>query len=415
MRGLLALAAVFALGFGGATFADDGPAAGSFLVVTGDVKVLRADGSARAAQRGGEFRQGESIVTGPDSLAQLRMTDGAAISVRAGSHLRLDQYRFRGSDDPEPSFLASLVKGGFRTITGWVGRIRRENYRVATTSATLGIRGTHFEVVHVEQPLPDAAPGTYNRVYEGITTFRNRAGTEILVSREQTAFVALPGNLAPVLVTPPVGIFGKPTPVPTLKPQASGDTDDKAGAPRAREAPRAAPKASEAASKAGAAVQSTPLRAPVESLKTTVSPALVAPATSIAPQTSTPLLNPLETPATISPTLTAPATTISPTLTAPTTTISPTLTAPTTTISPTLTAPTTTISPTLTAPTTTISPTLTAPTTTISPTLTTPTTTISPTITVPATTVAPTVTVPSTTISPTLTAPVTNTINTIKR
>jgi hypothetical protein len=380
-RGPLAWLAALALAASGAAVAQQEPAAGSFIVVTGEVKVLGADGSVRAAQRGGALRQGEAIVTGADGLAQLRMTDGSALSLRAGSQLKLDRYRFAGADDPEPGFFASLVKGGFRTITGLIGRKKRDNYRVGTPSATLGIRGTHFEIVHVERQLPDAAPGTYNRVYEGITTFRNRAGVELLVSREQTAFVALPGNLAPALVVPPAGIFGRPTPVPTLKPQADSGPEDKVEAGRSL-----APRAKERA------------------------PAVAAPKTGAATApAAAPLLNPIDTPATISPILTAPTTTVLPTLTAPvTTTISPTSTEPaSTTISPTLTAPlTTTITaPTLTAPaTTTISPTLTAPLTT---TITAPTTTISPTLTAPLTT---TITAPTTTISPTLTAPLTNTI-----
>ena len=352
--GLVALLAVAA---SGTVLAQSDAAAGRFIAVTGEVKIVGADGVARDAERGGEFSQGESIVTGTDALAQVRMSDGGALSVRAESQLKLEGYRFRGNDDPEPSFFASLIKGGFRTITGLIGRNRRDSYRVATTSATMGIRGTHFEIVHVVQPLPDAAPGTYNRVYDGIVTIRNRAGAELLVTRDQTVFVALPGNVAPVLVRPPAGIYSKPTPVPVFKPQARDGGDA-------------------AAHKDKAAVRGKE------------SPAILAPRTAqpieSSPTLSTPLLNPIDTPTTttISPTLTAPTTTtISPT----TTTISPT----TTTISPT----TTTISPT----TTTISPT----TTTISPT----TTTISPT----TTTISPT----TTTISPTLTAPTTTT--TIKR
>ena len=349
----LAAAALLAAVASGTAFAQ-GDAAGRFIAVTGEVKIVGADGVAREATRGGEFRPGESIVTGTNALAQVRMTDGGALSVRAESQLKLEGYRFQGNDDPEPSFFASLIKGGFRTITGLIGRGRRDSYRVATTSATMGIRGTHFEIVHVVQPLADAAPGTYNRVYDGIVSIQNRAGAELLVTRDQTVFVALPGNVAPVLVRPPAGIYSKPTPVPVFKPQArdAGDAaahKDKA-APGAREALRLAPRTVQP-------VESSPTLSPIEAPKTTISPTL-----------SSPLLTPID-----SPTLTAPTTTISPTTTTispTTTTISPTLISPTTTtISPT----TTTISPT----TTTISPTLTAPTTTtISPTLTAPTTTI---------------------------------------
>jgi len=356
--------------------------AGRFIVVAGSVQIVGRDGVARIAARDDVIRQGETIVTGANSLAQLRMTDGGAVSVRPETELKLDAYRFSGSDDRDASFFVSIIKGGLRTITGLIGRNRRDNYRITTASATMGIRGTHFEVVHVVQPLPDAAPGTYNRVYEGITTFQNRGGPVVLVSREQTAFVALPGNLAPVLVKPPVAIFGKPTPVPVLTPQsrregAGQPGADKAAAQGAKEAPGAIERSPAASSPRTLAPATTaPLLSPIDS-PATASPALISPARTISPTQSAPLLTtPIDTP-----TLTAPATTISPTLTAPaTTTTSPVLTAPaTTTISPTLTAPaTTTISPVQTAPaTTTISPTLTAPaTTTISPVLTAPTTTI---------------------------------------
>ncbi len=353
IRLLLALAPLLMVAAGPAAAQGDA-AAGRFILVTGDVRVLDRDGSARAAERNGEFRPGESIVTGANGFSQLRMTDGGAVSVRADSQLKLDAYSYAGSDDRNASFFVTVLKGGFRTITGLIARNNRSNYRVSTTSATMGIRGTDFEVVHVVQPLADAAAGTYNRVYEGITTFQNRAGVAILVSREQTAFVALPSNLPPVLVVPPTGIFGKPTPIPVLTPQSRRDDDGQAdgGKPAAR-VTRDAPVVKE-----------------------------TTPATTVAPSRvlTAPLLNPIDSPTTttISPTLISPTTTtISPT----TTTISPTLISPTTTtISPTLISPTTTtISPTMTISptTTTISPILTAPTTTtISPVLTAPTTTI---------------------------------------
>ncbi len=326
-RLLLASAALLIVAAGPAAAQGDA-AAGRFILVTGDVRVLDHDGSARAAERNGEFRPRESIVTGANGFAQLRMTDGGAVSVRADSQLKLDAYSYAGSDDRNASFFVTVLKGGFRTITGLIARNNRSNYRVSTASATMGIRGTDFEVVHVLQPLADAAPGTYNRVYEGITTFQNRAGVAILVSREQTAFVALPSNLPPVLVVPPTGIFGKPTPIPVLTPQSRRDDDGQAdgGKPAAR------------------VIRDAPV------VKETTPAETVAPSRVL----TAPLLNPIDSPRVLetAPILQTAPTTISPTLISPrTTTISPT----TTTISPT----TTTISPTLISPTTTtISPTL---------------------------------------------------------
>jgi hypothetical protein len=379
-RLLPALAALL-VAVAGPVAAQGDAAAGHFIAVTGDVKVLGSDGVARVAVRNGELRQGDSIVTGANSLAQLRMSDSGALSVRADTQLKLDAYRFTQSEDRDSSFAVSILKGGFRALTGLIARNNRQNYRVSTSAMTIGVRGTHFEVVHVLQPVADAAAGTYNRVYDGTIAVQNRAGASIVVSPGQTVFVALPSNLPPVLVAPPVGIFGRPTPAPQVTPQ-SGRDDGKAEAAK-RSAPavtREAPAANETSpvqTVAPARIQSAPLLNPIDTPRVMeVSPTLSAPATStiISPTTTTisPTLSAPKTSTTISPT----TTTISPTLTAPTTStiISPT----TTTISPVLTAPTTTtISPVMTAPTTTISPVLTAPTTTtISPVLTAPTTTI---------------------------------------
>lgn len=40
-----------------------------------------------------------------------------------------------------------LLKGGFRTVTGLIGKSDRSEYRVSTQTATIGIRGTDYEVI----------------------------------------------------------------------------------------------------------------------------------------------------------------------------------------------------------------------------------------------------------------------------
>lgn len=192
-----------------------GQTAGRFVSVTGDVGVVGADGARRAADRGGDIREGDTIVTGPDALAQARMSDGALISVRADSEFKLERFSYKGREDRSASFVVSILKGGFRTITGLIAQVNRGGYRISTPAATIGVRGTHFEVVHVLPQIasPDVPAGTYNRVYEGITTVQNPAGAVLQVVRDQTAFAALQGG-TPALVAPPALIFGRPTPVP---------------------------------------------------------------------------------------------------------------------------------------------------------------------------------------------------------
>lgn len=332
--------------------------AGRFLSVSGDVRIVDREGAPRQAARAGEFYEGESIVTGPGALGQLRMADGALMSVRADTEMKLERFSFTGQNDPNPGFLLSVVKGGFRTITGLIGKIKRESYRVATPSATLGIRGTDFELVHVQQQVatPQAPAGTYNRVYDGVTSFQNIAGSTLLVSRDQTAFAALPGTTPPVLVAPPAAIFGRPTPPPS-GPRSLREDDGKSEktdtarqpAPGVRDSVRAAPVDT------APRLQAAPLLTPLETAPAILlTPIDTAPkVTTTTPIQTAPLLTPIDTAPKATTTILAPATTVAPVLTAPTTTVAPILTAPTTTVTPILTAPTTTITPILTAPTTT--------------------------------------------------------------
>jgi hypothetical protein len=359
--------------------------AGRFLSVVGDVRVGREGGQQRAAQRAAEFYEGESIVTGSGALAQLRMSDGALMSVRGETEIKLDRFSYSGENDRNASFFMSVLKGGLRTITGVIGKQNRDRYRITTATVTLGVRGTDFEIVHVPQAISSEVPaGTYNRVYEGVTSFQNKAGAALLVSRDQTAFVALQGSTAPVLVPPPAAIFSRPTPIPQIAPQGLRQDDGKVD-------------------KASAAVRSGPAVTPIDAPRA-VSPALATPID--APRTLSPtLLTPLDTPRTLSPALLTPIDT-SPILTAPATTLTPVLTAPTTTLTPIDTTkaltPTTTLSPATTIVSPAVTPVLTAPTTTLTPVLTAPTTTLTPVQTAPA--VTPVLTAPA--VTPVLTAPI---------
>ena len=370
----------------GTAWAQATASAGRFLSVTGNVSVVAADGARRKAERGGEFRQGDTIVTGPNALAQARTADGGLLSIRGDTEMKLDKFAYAGEKDSNASFLVSLLKGGFRTITGLISRANRDGYKVNTPSATIGIRGTHYELVHVPpQAASSQAPaGTYNRVYDGITTFQNKAGVLLLVNRNQTAFVSLPGNIAPVLVTPPAPVFGKPTPVPRLVPQGStGGGSQSTSSSDSRQAPATGATGSQPATLVRPTTTLTPITTTISPIESTTTRAT---STLVSPTTSTTILSPIESTTTIRSTTTLSPTT---TLTPITTTISPItteiLTTPTTTLSPATSTLSTTISPTttqiLTSPTTstlsntTLTP---QPTTTISPT---PSTTLSPTTT----------------------------------
>src|SRR3989338_5630312 len=116
-------------------------AAGKFNFVIGDVRVVGAAGE-RKVERGSEVEASETIVSGKDGIAQLRMSDGAFIAVRPDTELRIDQHQYNGKPDESSSTVLSLVKGTFRAFTGAIARFNKDKFKMKTPGATIGIRGS---------------------------------------------------------------------------------------------------------------------------------------------------------------------------------------------------------------------------------------------------------------------------------
>src|SRR5690606_6300950 len=76
--------------------------------------------------------------------AQVRFPDGSIVALKPGSELRLDAYAYGGKGGKNESVM-SLLKGGFRTVTGAISQLSREAYKVNTPVATIGVRGTVYE------------------------------------------------------------------------------------------------------------------------------------------------------------------------------------------------------------------------------------------------------------------------------
>lgn len=179
-------------------------AQGTIRHLSGTLYAQKPDGSVRLLSERSEVRVGDVINTERDSYAQVRFTDGGVLTLRPNTQVRLDSYRFSQAEPQSDNFVISLLKGGLRKVTGLIGRRSRDVFRLATPTATVGIRGTDFVAVVIEpgQSGPNLPPpGTYLKVTEGAIGLGS-GGVEQLVSAGETGFAGAL-TLPPRLVPPP--------------------------------------------------------------------------------------------------------------------------------------------------------------------------------------------------------------------
>ncbi len=156
--------------------------AGQVVFVTGNVESVSADGSRHPLSKGADINAGEAINTAAGARAQVRFADGGFISLQPNTLFRVDEFNFKGKADGQEKGFFSLLKGGLRAITGLIGHVNRDTYRVTTPAATIGIRGTGYNAV-----LRD--DGLFVNVGEGAISLNNNAGL-LVVTAGGAAFVA---------------------------------------------------------------------------------------------------------------------------------------------------------------------------------------------------------------------------------
>ena len=120
-------------------------AAGRVGNISGTLVVQRVDGTVRVVVPKAEVFAGDMLITAKDSYAQVEMNDGTRMTIRPNSNLRIEAYQYRKEAPKDDNIVLRLLRGGFRTVTGLIGkRGNTDAYKLHAATATIGIRGTDF-------------------------------------------------------------------------------------------------------------------------------------------------------------------------------------------------------------------------------------------------------------------------------
>ena len=117
--------------------------AGRVIITAGSVQATTDAGGSRALARGDTVDVGDTISTDEAGQTQIRFIDGGLVSLRPNSEYHIDEFSFEPGQERHA---ATLRRGALSTLTGGAARKARERYRLSTPVATIGVRGTYYEV-----------------------------------------------------------------------------------------------------------------------------------------------------------------------------------------------------------------------------------------------------------------------------
>lgn len=126
--------------------------AGVVLSMKGTAIASDAEGTMRTLKRGEKIFENDLVCTDTDSQLQLKMKDGALYTLKPQSRLDIQQYSYDADGKQDNAVSMELVEGALRTVSGAVGKSNPDAYSLKAGAASIGIRGTEFEVAYTDTP-----------------------------------------------------------------------------------------------------------------------------------------------------------------------------------------------------------------------------------------------------------------------
>jgi hypothetical protein len=184
--------------------------AGEVVHLSGTLSVQRPDGAILVLGQKSEVRPGDVLATQKDSYAQINFSDGSTVTMRPYTQLKIDAYSFVQEKPEADSAFFRLIKGGLRTVTGLVGKRGNQNaYRIGTTTATIGIRGSTGDTMVCDPSCDGVAKGsealpsgTHHQTHSG-SYIMEAGGKTVVIEEGYSAHANVSGVIN--LIKGPIG------------------------------------------------------------------------------------------------------------------------------------------------------------------------------------------------------------------
>ncbi len=142
--------------------------------VKGMVQAISTDQKTRELHRRDLVHEQDILSTEAGGSGQIVFSDGTLFTLNESTKFKIDQYRYVKGDAKQEKYVVSVLKGGFRTVTGLISKDAPDSYKVQTPVATIGVRGTEI-VGYIDLKGHSAFA-----VPKGLADFKNEKGTFVL-------------------------------------------------------------------------------------------------------------------------------------------------------------------------------------------------------------------------------------------
>lgn len=119
---------------------------GSVILSFGQNTAVSDLSGERKLKRKSDVYADDLLKTGAKGRLQIRFSDGSRLSLKPDTEFKIAEYQFESDKPEEGKAIYKLLKGGMRTISGQIGKVDKEDYKLDAVVATIGIRGTDFSI-----------------------------------------------------------------------------------------------------------------------------------------------------------------------------------------------------------------------------------------------------------------------------
>jgi multisubunit Na+/H+ antiporter MnhG subunit len=175
---------------------------GQVTHLSGTLIAKRPDGTTKLLSVKSAIQQGDTLSTEDETYARIKFADNGELVLRPNTQLKVEAYSFNDAKPESDNVVLNMLKGGFRAVTGLIGKRNQEKVNFNTTTATIGIRGTHLGALFCQNDCGGVPTPTGKTPDNGLHV--DVAAGAVVVTPKLA--VALPGTTTPGAATPPPSV-----------------------------------------------------------------------------------------------------------------------------------------------------------------------------------------------------------------